>query len=105
MKEKRSYPRFNTAIKVQDVVTLRTGWTKNLSQGGCLIEKSEEFDFLPMASRLALKLEIPGVNEPIMVHGIVRQRGKHREGFGIQFEAVDKKSAFYIERFLGIFCR
>jgi len=84
---------------------LKTGWTKNLSQGGCLIEKSGDFDFLPMASRLTLKLEIPGVNEPIMVQGIVRQRGKHREGFGIQFEAVDKRSASHIERFLEIFCK
>lgn len=103
MKDKRRYPRFNTSIKAQDVVTLKTGWTKNLSLGGCLIEKSEEFDFLPMASRLTLKLEIPGVNEVIKVQGIVRQKGKHREGFGIQFEAVDKESAYFIERYIGTF--
>ncbi len=103
MKEKRSYPRFDTAIKIQDVDTLKTGWTKNLSQGGCLIEKSEEFDFLPMASRLTFKFELPGVNEPIIVRGIVRQKGKNREEFGIQFEAVDKESAYYIERYIGNF--
>lgn len=103
MKAKRSYPRFNTAVKVQDVATLKTGWTKDLSPGGCLIDKSEGFDFLPMASRISLKLEIPGISEPVVVHGIVRHRGKHREGFGIQFEAVDKKSAYYIEKFMGNF--
>jgi hypothetical protein len=103
MKEKRKHPRFNTIIKVQDLATLKTGWTKNLSQGGCLIEKSEEFDFLPMASRLTLKLELPGVNGDIKVKGIVQQKGKNREGFGIQFEGVDKESAYYIERHLGAF--
>lgn len=45
MKEKRRYPRLNTAIKVRDLVTQKTGWTKNLSLGGCLIDESEEFDF------------------------------------------------------------
>ena len=103
MKEKRSHPRFNTVIKVQDVDTLKTGWTHNLSLGGCMIGKSEEFDFLPMASRLILKLELPGADETIMVKGIVRQKGKHREGFGIQFDPIDKRSAFYIERYLGTF--
>ena len=103
MKEKRSHPRFNTEIKVQDVDTLKTGLTKDLSPGGCLIKKSDEFDFLPMASRLTLKLEIPGVDETITVKGIVRQKGKNREGFGIQFDPVDKGSAFYIERYLGNF--
>lgn len=103
MKEQRTHPRFNTMIKVQDLDTLKTGWTKDLSPGGCLIKKSEEFDFLPIASRLTLKLEIPGVNETITVKGIVRQKGKNREGFGIQFDPVDTRSAFYIERYLGTF--
>ena len=103
MKEKRKYPRFNTAIKVKDLATLRTGWTKNLSLGGCLIEKAEEFNFLPMTSRLTLKFEIPGVNDLIAAFGLVRHREKHTEGVGIQFEAIDKKSAYYIERFMGIF--
>ena len=56
-----------------------------------------------MASRLTLKLEIPGVDETITVKGIVRQKGKNREGFGIQFDPVNKRSAFYIERYLGNF--
>jgi len=103
MKGKRSYPRFNTVVKVQDIATLKTGRTKDLSLGGCLINKAEGFDFLPMASRISLKLEIPGVGEPVVVHGIVRHRGKYREGFGVQFEAVDKKAAYYIERFIGTF--
>jgi hypothetical protein len=56
-----------------------------------------------MASRLTLKLEIPGVDDTITVKGIVRQKGKNREGFGVQFDPVDKRSAFYIERYLGTF--
>ena len=103
MKEKRKYPRINTTVKVKNVATLKTGWTKNLSLGGCLIKKSEGFDFLPVASRLTLNFEIPGVNDRIVAFGIVRHRGKYGEGFGIQFEAVDKRSAYYIERFLGTF--
>jgi len=103
MREKRKYPRFNTVVKVQDLATLKTGRTKDLSLGGCLIKKSEGFDFLPMASRLTLKFEIPGVNELIVAFGIVRHGGKHGEGFGIQFEAVDKKSAYFIEKFMGTF--
>ncbi len=47
-----------------------------------------------MASRLTLKFEIPGVKEPVLASGIVKHRGKHREGFGIQFE----KDAEYIIR-------
>jgi hypothetical protein len=103
MQEKRNHPRFTTAIKVQDIATLKTGLTANISLGGCLIKKSEEFDFFPIASRLTLKFELPGVDEPIVVHGIIRQKGKQREGFGIQFEVIDKKAAYYIEKHLGTF--
>lgn len=103
MLEKRHYSRLNAAVKVQDFNTFKTGWTKNISLGGCLIEKSHEFDFLSIASRLTLKFEIPGISEPVLASGIVRHRGKHGEGFGIQFEAVDKTSAFYLGKFMGSF--
>ena len=103
MLEKRHYPRLSAAVKVQDFTTFKTGWTRNLSLGGCLIERSDEFDFLSMASRLTLKFEIPGVKEPVLASGIVKHRGKHREGFGIQFEAVDKTSAYYLGKFMGSF--
>ena len=103
MEEKRKHPRLNNAIKVQEMATLKTRWTKNISLGGCLMEKSGESDFLPMASRLTLKLEIPGINEPVVAFGVVMHRGKHREWYGIQFEAVDKRSAYYLERFMGTF--
>jgi len=103
VKEKRSCPRLNTAVRVQDMTTLKTRWTKNLSPGGCLIEMSEESDFLPMDCWLTLKIEIPGVNESIIAFGTVRHRWEHRGGYGIQFEVVDKRSAYYIERFIGTF--
>lgn len=60
MKEKRRYPRFNVSVKIQDAATLKTGWTRDLSLGGCLIEKSGEFDFLPMASGCHLPLQYRG---------------------------------------------
>jgi hypothetical protein len=103
MKEKRSYPRFNTVIEVQDFTNFKTRRTKNLSLGGCLIERCDEFDSLSMVSWLTLKFEIPGVDEAVLASGIVRHTGKHREGFGIQFASVDKKSAYYLERFMGTF--
>ncbi len=103
MEEKRSYPRFNTAVKVQDLTTHKTRWTKNLSLGGCLMEKAEEADFLPMASNLVLRLEIPGVNEPVVAYGKVRHEGEHKEGYGIQFQGVHKKTVYYIEKFMGVF--
>ena len=103
MTEKRSYPRLNTTVKVQDFNTLKTRWTKNLSPGGCLIERNDKFDFLSMASQMVLKFEIPGVKESVLVFGIVRHTGKHNEGFGIQFASVDKKFAYYLGRFMGTF--
>lgn len=103
MEEKRNYPRFSTAVKVQDLTTHKTRWTKNLSLGGCLMEKSEESDCLPMAANLVLKLEIPGVNEPIVAFGKVRHEGEHKEGYEIQFKEVHKRTAYYIEKFMGVF--
>ena len=103
MEEKRHYPRFSTAVKVQDLTTHKTRWTKNLSLGGCLMEKSEKSDFLPMASNLILKLEIPGANEPVVAFGKVRHEDEHNEGYGIQFKKVDKKTAYYMEKFMGVF--
>ena len=103
MTEKRSYPRLNTAVEVRDYTTFKTRWTKNLSLGGCLIERCEEYDSLSIASQIVLKFEIPGVNEAVLVSGVVKHKGKHREGFGIQFTSVDKKSAYYLGRFMGTF--
>ena len=103
MTEERSYPRLNTAVEVRDYTTFKTRWTKNLSLGGCLIERCDELDSLSMASQIVLKFEIPWVKEAVLASGIVRHTGKHREGFGIQFASVDKKSAYYLERFMGTF--
>jgi hypothetical protein len=103
MTEKRSYPRLNTAVEVRYYTTFKTRCTKNLSLGGCLIERCDELDLLSMASQIVLKFEIPGVKEAVLASGIVRHTGKHREGVGIQFASVDKKSAYYLGRFLGTF--
>ena len=103
MTEKRSYPRFKAAVEVRDYTTFKTRWTKNLSLGGCLIERCDEFDTLSTASQIVLKFEIPGVNEAVLASGVVRHTGMHREGFGIQFTSVDRKSAYYLGKFMGTF--
>jgi len=102
-KEQRNYPRFNTAIKVEDLATLRTGLTRNLSLGGCFIRKSPDFASLPIPSRISLKFDLPGITEAVVVFGLVKHTGEHEEGFGIQFKEVHKKSAYYIGKFIGSF--
>lgn len=103
MTEKRSHPRFATSVRVQDVATLYTGRTKNISLGGCLVENTEGFHYLPVNTPLMLKFEIPGVTENIIVSGEIKHWGKEGEGFGVQFTEVDKRSAYYLGRFMGIF--
>ena len=103
MTEKRSHPRFVTSIRVQDVATLCTGLTRNISLGGCLVENTEGFHYLPVNTPLMLKFDIPGIAENIIIPGEIKHWGKEGEAFGVQFKEVDKKSAYYIGRFLGIF--
>jgi hypothetical protein len=102
-KEQRNYPRFKTTVKVQDLATLRTGLTRNLSLGGCFIQKSPQFDSLPIPSRISLKFHIPGITEAVVVFGLVKHAGRHEEGYGIQFKEVHKQSLYYIGRFIGNF--
>ena len=102
-KEQRNYPRFNTPVRVQDLATLRTGMTRNLSLGGCFIDKSPEFDSLPIPSRISLKFHMPGINEAVVIFGLVKHTGKHEEGYGIQFKEMHKKSVYYIGKFIGSF--
>jgi len=103
MSEKRNYPRFTTAINVLELTTLKNGRTSNLSLGGCFIPKSKEFNALPSDARLTLKFEIPGVNDLVVVFGVLRHQGEGDAGFGIQFQEVHKKSAYYLGRFIGNF--
>ena len=101
--EQRSYPRLNTAVRVQDLATLRTGITRNISLGGCFIDKSPEFASLPIPSRISLKFDLPGITEAVVVFGLVMHDGRQEEGFGIQFKEVHKKSAYFIGKFIGCF--
>ena len=103
MVDKRNYPRFDSVLQVMELSTLKTGWTRNLSLGGCFIEKSKEFNGLSLSSRVTLKFEIPGINDIVVIFGEVTHRGQQEEGVGIQFKEVDKKSAYYIGRFMGTF--
>jgi len=77
--------------------------TKNLSPGDCLIEKSDVFDFLPMAYRLLLKFEIPGISKHSVVCGILKHKGKNRKAFGIQSETIDKKDWLLLRNTYGNF--
>jgi len=103
MSEKRIHPRFATSVRVQDVATLYTGRTKNISLGGCLVENSEGFHYLPVNTPLVLTFDIPGVAENIIISGEIRHWGKEGEAFGVEFTEVDKRSAYYLGRFMGIF--
>ena len=66
-KEQRNYPRCNASVRVQDLATSRTALTLNLSLGGCFIEKSPEFDSLPIPSRISLQFHMPGINEAVVI--------------------------------------
>jgi hypothetical protein len=103
MAEKRKDPRCSTGITVMDEATLRIRHTKNISLGGCLIKKANKFDFFPIGYQLSLNFILPGLDETLAVRGTVRHRGDHAEELGIQFKAVDKKSAYYLERLTGTF--
>lgn len=103
MEEKRNYPRFNSSLQVMELSTLKTGLTTNVSLGGCFIQQSKDFSGLPLASRVTLKFEIPGVNDIVVIFGEVSHRGRNDNGFGIQFKEVDKKSAYYLGRYMGTF--
>jgi hypothetical protein len=46
---------------------------------------------------------MPGINEAVVIFGLVNHTGKHQEGYGIQFKEVHKKSAYYIAKFIGSF--
>ena len=103
MADKRKYPRCNTAIEILDEATRRTRQTENISLGGCLLKKSDWNDFFPIGYQLSLKFVIPGLADAMPIRGAVRHRGENGEELGIQFREVDKKSAYYIERFTGTF--
>lgn len=102
-REQRNYPRLNAALRVHELATSRTGLTDNLSLGGCFIHKSNEFDSLAIPSRIALKFDLPGISEEVIVFGLVKHQGRQGEGFGIQFKEIHKKSAYYTGKFMGSF--
>jgi hypothetical protein len=92
-----------TAVTAQDLATSKTGVTRNLSLGGCFIQKSPEFASLPIPSRISLQLDLPGITETVVVFGVVKHTGRHGEGYGVQFKEVHKKSSYCIGKFIGTF--
>jgi hypothetical protein len=102
-KEQRNYPRCNASVGVQDLATSRKGLTLNLSLGGCFIQKSPQFDHLPIPSRISLKFDIPGLTESLVVFGLVKHTGNHEEGYGIQFREMHRSAAYCIGRCIGNF--
>lgn len=67
------------------------------------MENAEGFHYLPVNTPLILTFAIPGVSEDIVISGEIKHWGNEGEGFGVQFTEVDKRSAYYLGRFMGIF--
>ncbi len=62
-----------------------SGLTKNISIGGCFVEKSEDSYLLPIDSTIPLFLEIPGGYAYIEIYGGIKHHGHAGNGMGIQF--------------------
>ena len=63
MPEWRSHPRLPFGMKIVNTNSSEVGMIRDISLGGCFINRSENFDLLPVHSRLPLVLEIPGEDE------------------------------------------
>ena len=100
MLEKRKYQRIELAIRIASKDNRIRGSTRNLSVGGCFIEKSENFCLLPIGTRISFFLEIPGEYAYIEIDGVVRHHGKERDGMGICFETTNYGIKSLIDQFL-----
>jgi len=100
MLEKRKEQRIELGIRIASKDNLIRGYTKNLSLGGCFIEKSEDFFLLPIGSRISFSLEIPGEYAYIEFDGVVRHHGKEGDGMGICFEKMNYGIKSLIDQFL-----
>ena len=104
MPEGRSHPRLPFDMKIVNKNSSEVGMIRDISLGGCFINRSEKFDLLPVHSRVPLILEIPGEGEPEDVHievvGKVIHHGKAGEGMGISFLMIAFSDANVINSFV-----
>jgi len=104
MPEWRSHPRLAFDMKIVNKNSSEVGMMKDLSVGGCFINRSEKFGVLPVHTRVPLVLEIPGENEQEEVHieveGNVIHHGKAGEGMGINFVMIAFSDANVINSFV-----
>ena len=104
MVEWRVHPRLEFGIKVVNRNSGEVAVMKNISVGGCFINKSQGFNLLPMNNRVPLAFEIPGEDEYkdiyIEVEGKVVHHGKAGEGMGINFMMIESSVANVINSFV-----
>ena len=100
MVKKRKHHRVKIEIRAASKDTRSRGFTRNVSAGGCFVEKSEDFNLLPIGSKVPLFLEIPGEYAYIEIDGIVKHHGKKKEGMGICFEPTNRGIQSLIDKFL-----
>ncbi len=104
MPEWRAHPRLAFGIKVVNKNSSEVGIMKDISLGGCFINRSEEFGVLPVHTRVPLAFELPGENGHERVHieveGKVIHHGKTGEGMGINFVMIAFSDANVINSFV-----
>ena len=100
MAKKRKHQRVKIEIRVASKDHCSRGFTRNVSVGGCFIKKSDDFNLLPIGSKVPLFLEIPGEYAYIEIDGVVKHHGEKEEGMGICFEATNRGTQSLIDRFL-----
>jgi hypothetical protein len=100
MVKKRKHQRVKVEIRAASKDNRSRGFTRNVSAGGCFVEKSEDCNLLPIGSKVPLFLEIPGEYAYIEIDGIVKHHGKKKEGMGICFEPTSCGIQSLIDGFL-----
>lgn len=89
MPEIRKHQRIELEVRVASKDNRIRGFTRNLSVGGCLIDKSDDFNLLPIGSKTSFFLEIPGEYAYIEIDGVAKHHGKEGDGMGICFETTN----------------
>jgi len=100
MAKKRKHERVKIEIRVASKDHCSKGFTRDVSVGGCFIEKSDDFNLLPIGSKVPLFLEIPGEYAYIEINGVVKHHGKEEGGMGIYFESTNRGIQSLIDKFL-----
>ena len=107
MVEWRVHSRLEFGIKVVNRNSGEVAVIKNISVGGCFINKFQGFTLLPINDRIPLAFEIPGEDEYndiyIEVEGKVVHHGKAGDGMGINFVMIESSAANVINSFVNAY--